>query len=235
MILKFNFSIIFNKDTLLLLGKAYGWTLAITVMALVIGIVIGTILAVFMVLPKTNFLNKALNGFAQTYLAIIRGTPSLVQLMIIYVIVFANVTFFNSDELSPYFIAAIGFGINSGAYVAEIMRAGILSVDKGQMEAGRALGLSYGSTMKSVILPQSAKNILPPLGNEAIILVKETSVALIIGVSEFFTTIKSIVTTTYNVITPYLFAAVVYFVTVYIMTILLKILERRLSKSDRRN
>ena len=232
--MKFDFSIIFKKEILLLLGKAYGWTLAITAMALLIGIVIGTILAVFMVLPKTNLLNKSLNGFANVYLAVIRGTPSLVQLMIIYFVIFADVIFFNRD-LSPYFVAAIGFGINSGAYVAEIMRAGINSVDKGQMEAGRALGLSYGATMKSVILPQSARNILPPLGNEAIVLVKETSVALIIGVSEFFTTIKGIVNTTYNVVTPYFFAAAVYFVTVWIMTILLKLLERRLSKSERRN
>jgi len=232
--MKFDLSIIFKKDILLLLAKAYGWTLAITAMALVIGIVIGTILAVFMVLPKTNVLNKSLNAFARGYLAVIRGTPSLVQLMIIYFVIFADVVFFNR-ELSPYFVAAIGFGINSGAYVAEIMRAGINSVDKGQMEAGRALGLSYGATMKSIILPQSARNILPPLGNEAIVLVKETSVALIIGVSEFFTTIKGIVNTSYNVVTPYLFAALVYFVTVYIMTILLKALERRLSKSDRRN
>ena len=232
--MKFDFSIIFKKEILLLLGKAYGWTLAITAMALAIGIVIGTILAVFMVLPKTNVINKALNAFARMYLAVIRGTPSLVQLMIIYFVIFADVIFFNR-ELSPYFVAAIGFGINSGAYVAEIMRAGINSVDVGQMEAGRALGLNYGATMRSVILPQSARNILPPLGNEAIVLVKETSVALIIGVSEFFTTIKGIVNTTYNVITPYFFAAAVYFVTVYVMTLLLRIMEKRLSRSDRRS
>ena len=231
--MKLDFSIIFQKDILLLLLKSYGWTIAITVMALALGIVIGTMLAVFMVLPKTNIFNKILNGFARTYLAIIRGTPTLVQLMIIYFVIFADVIFFNRD-VSPYFVAAIGFGINSGAYVAEIMRAGIMSVDKGQMEAGRALGLSYGATMKHIILPQSAKNILPPLGNEAIMLVKETSVALIIGVSEFFTAIKGIVNSTYNVITPYLFAAIVYFVTVYAMTLLLRLLERRLSKSDRR-
>ena len=202
-------------------------------MALFLGIIIGTILAIFMVLPKTNPINKVLNGVSNLYLAVIRGTPTLVQLMIIYFVIFADVIFFNR-ELSPYFVAAIGFGINSGAYVAEIMRAGILSVDKGQMEAGRAVGLSYTSTMFHVILPQSAKNILPPLGNEAIVLVKETSVALIIGVSEFFTAIKGIVNTTYNVITPYLFAAAVYFVTVYAMTIILKLLERRLHKGDRR-
>jgi len=228
---KLNLSIIFNKASLLLLSKAYGWTLAITCMALVIGIIIGTILAVFMVLPKNNIFNKILNGIATAYLAVIRGTPILVQLMIICFAIFSNVIFFNRS-LSPYFVATIGFGINSGAYVAEIMRAGILSVDRGQMEAGRSLGLSYGETMKRIILPQSAKNILPALGNEMIALVKETSVALIIGVSEFFTTIKSIVNTTYNVVTPYLFAALVYFITVMIMNMLLKKLEKRLRKSD---
>ena len=157
--MKFDFSIIFKKEILLLLGKAYGWTLAITAMALLIGIIIGTVLAVFMVLPKTNFLNKTLNGFANVYLAVIRGTPSLVQLMIIYFVIFADVIFFNRD-LSPYFVAAIGFGINSGAYVAEIMRAGINSVDKGQMEAGRALGLSYGATK---LRHQKALALLRPL------------------------------------------------------------------------
>ncbi|NLL56777.1 MAG: amino acid ABC transporter permease [Clostridiales bacterium] len=216
---------------MLLLVKAYGWTLAITVMALVIGIIIGTILAIFMVLPKTNIVNKVLNSFANIYLAVVRGTPLLVQLMIISFVIFADVIFFNRT-VSPYLIATIGFGINSGAYVAEIMRGGILSVDKGQMEAGRSLGLGYGQTMKSIILPQSAKNILPSLGNEAIALIKETSVALVIGVSEFFTTIKSIVNTSYNVVTPYLFAAIIYLVTVMAMTALLKKFEKRLRKSD---
>ncbi len=231
--MKLDLGIIFKKEILLLLLKSYGWTVAITAMALALGIIIGTILAVFMVLPKTNIFSKILNGFAKTYLAIIRGTPTLVQLMIIYFVIFADVIFFNRD-ISPYFVAAIGFGINSGAYVAEIMRAGIMSVDKGQMEAGRAVGLSYGVTMWHVILPQSARNILPPLGNEAIVLVKETSVALIIGVQEFFTAIKGLVNSTYNVITPYLFAAIVYFITVFIMSLVLKLIERRLGKSDRK-
>ncbi|MCQ2409041.1 MAG: amino acid ABC transporter permease [Clostridia bacterium] len=230
--MKIDFSI-FNPDIIKLLGTAYGWTIAITVVALAIGIIIGTVLAIFMVLPKTNIFNKFLNFIANAYLAVIRGTPSLVQLMIIYFVIFSDVVFFNR-AVSPYIIAMIGFGLNSGAYVAEIMRAGIQSVDKGQMEAGRSLGLSYGSTMWHIILPQSAKNILPPLGNEAIALVKETSVALIIGVSEFFTAIKSIAASTYNVITPYLLAAVVYFVTVYIMTIGIKLLEKRLRKNEHR-
>lgn len=229
--MKLDLSIIFNKTVLQVLFKAYGWTLAITGMSLAIGIIIGTVLAIFMVLPKNNFINKALSKFASLYLTVIRGTPILVQLMIICFVIFANVIFINRS-LSPYIVATIGFGINSGAYVAEIMRGGIMSVDKGQMEAGRSLGLSYGQTMKSVILPQSVKNILPPLGNEAIALVKETSVALIIGVSEFFTVVKGIVNSTYNVITPYMFAAVVYLITVMIMSNLLKLLEKRLRKSD---
>ncbi len=230
--MKIDLTIIFKKEILLLLLKSYGWTIAITAMALALGIIIGTILAVFMVLPKTNVFSRILNGFAKIYLALIRGTPTLVQLMIIYFVILADVIIFNR-EVSPYFVAAIGFGINSGAYVAEIMRAGIMSVDKGQMEAGRAVGLSYGTTMMNVVLPQSARNILPPLGNEAIVLVKETSVALIIGVQEFFTTIKGLVNSTYNVITPYLFAAIVYFITVFIMSTILKYIERRLAKSDR--
>ena len=131
-------------------------------------------------------------------------------------------------------MAVVGFGLNSAAFVSETIRAGILSVDKGQMEAGRALGLSYGKTMRSVIIPQAAKSIIPPLGNEAITLVKDTSVALVIGVSEFFTAIRSIVAATYDVLTPYIFAAIVYFVTVLIMTFALNKLEKRLRRSDAR-
>lgn len=229
--MKIDLGIIFNKNILLLLLKAYGWTVAITVMALAIGIIIGTVLAVFKVLPKTNFFNKILNAFADAYLTVIRGTPVVVQLMIICFVIFSNVIFFNRN-VSPYFIATIGFGINSGAYVAEIMRGGIMGVEKGQMEAGRSLGLGYGMTMKKIILPQAAKNIIPPLGNEAIALIKETSVALVIGVSEFFTAIKGIVNTSYNVVTPYFFAAIIYLITVLFMTYTLGLIEKRLRKSD---
>ncbi len=231
--MNFDFTILFNPKILQLLAKAYGWTIAITFMALTLGILIGTVLAIFLVLPQKNLINKILNKFASFYLAVIRGTPVLVQLMIICFVVFADVVFINRT-VSPYIVATIGFGINSGAYVAEIMRAGILSVEKGQMEAGRSLGLSYGQTMRTIILPQSVKNILPPLGNEAITLVKETSVALIIGVSEFFTVIKGVVNSSYNVVTPYFFAAVVYFLTVMVMTQILKVIEKRLRKSDAR-
>ena len=198
----------------------------ITFGALVLGIIIGTLLSICKVLPKKNVLNKVLSGFADVYLAVIRGTPVLVQLMIIYYLIFFGVM------VSPYVIAIVGFGINSGAYVCEIMRGGIMGVDRGQMEAGRSLGLSYNQTMAKIILPQSVKNILPALGNEAITLVKETSVAVIIGVSEFFAEIKAIATSNYDMLTPYLFAAVVYLITVFIMSTLLKKLEKRLRKSE---
>ncbi len=229
--MKFDFSVI--SDAAATLGRAYGWTLFIAVGALTIGIVLGTLIAVSKVIPHNNFITKALDKITSLYVAIFRGTPLTVQLFIFYFIIFASVTIIN-PIIHPYLIAVIGFGLNSAAYVSETIRAGILSVDKGQMEAGRALGLSYGKTMRSVIIPQAAKSIIPPLGNEAITLVKDTSVAIVIGVTEFFTAIKNIVSATYNVLTPYIFAAVVYFITVLIMTFALNKLEKRLRRSDNR-
>lgn len=231
--MKLDLSIIFNAKTFTSLVEAYGWTIFITVFALIIGIILGTILAVFRVIPQTNIVSKTLNKVANAYVSVFRGTPLMVQLFIFSFVIFANVVLVNS-KVSAYLIAVIGFGLNSAAYVSENIRAGILSIDKGQMEAGRALGLSYGQTMKSIILPQAAKNIIPPLGNEAISLVKETSVALIIGVNEFFTQIKLLTVSSYNVLTPYLFAAVVYYITVAIMTFGLTKLEKRLRRSDAR-
>lgn len=231
--MKFDLSIIFNAKTFTSLAEAYGWTLFITFFALIIGIVLGTILAVFRVIPQTNIVSKILNKFAGAYVSVFRGTPLMVQLFIFSFVIFANVVLINS-KVSSYMIAVIGFGLNSAAYVSENIRAGILSIDKGQMEAGRALGLSYGQTMRSIILPQAAKNIIPPLGNEAISLVKETSVALIIGVNEFFTEIKLLTASSYNVLTPYVFAAVVYYLTVALMAFCLTKIEKRLRRSDAR-
>lgn len=231
--MKLDLSIIFNAKTFKMLAEAYGWTIFITVFALLIGIILGTLLAIFRVIPQTNILTKVLNKISGAYISIFRGTPLMVQLFIFSFVIFANVIFINS-KVSAYLIAVIGFGLNSAAYVSENIRAGILSIDKGQMEAGRALGLSYGKTMWNVILPQAAKNIIPPLGNEAITLVKDTSVALIIGVNEFFTAIKLLTASTYNVLTPYLFAAVVYYITVAIMSFGLNKLEKRLRRSDAR-
>ena len=231
--MKLDLSIIFTAKTFAKLAEAYGWTIFITVFSLLIGIILGTLIAVFRVIPQTNVFARVLNKISSVYVSVFRGTPLMVQLFIFSFEMFVNVESLNSP-LSPYIIAVIGFGLNSAAYVSEIIRAGILSIDKGQMEAGRALGLSYGQTMKSVILPQAAKNIIPPLGNEAITLVKDTSVALIIGVNEFFTVIKQLTASSYNVVTPYLFAAVVYYVTVAIMSFGLNKLEKRLRKSDAR-
>lgn len=231
--MKLDLSIIFNAKTFKMLAEAYGWTIFITVFALLIGIILGTLLAVCRVIPQTNIVSKALNKIAGAYISIFRGTPLMVQLFIFSFVIFANVIFINS-KVSAYLIAVIGFGLNSAAYVSENIRAGILSIDKGQMEAGRALGLPYGKTMWNVILPQAAKNIIPPLGNEAITLVKDTSVALIIGVNEFFYVIKGLTASTYNVLTPYLFAAVVYYITVAIMSFGLNKLEKRLRRSDAR-
>ena len=229
--MKFDFSVV--SDAAATLGRAYGWTLFIAVGALTIGVILGTLIAVCKVIPHNNFITKALDKITSLYVAIFRGTPLTVQLFIFYFIIFASVTIINS-MVHPYLIAVVGFGLNSAAYVSETIRAGILSVDKGQMEAGRALGLSYGKTMRSVIIPQAAKSIIPPLGNEAITLVKDTSVAIVIGVTEFFTAIRNIVSATYNVLTPYIFAAIVYFITVLIMTFALNNLEKRLRRSDAR-
>lgn len=229
--MKFDFSVV--SDAAATLGRAYGWTLFIAVGALTIGVILGTLIAVCKVIPHNNFITKALDKITSLYVAIFRGTPLTVQLFIFYFIIFAGVTIINS-MVHPYLIAVVGFGLNSAAYVSETIRAGILSVDKGQMEAGRALGLSYGKTMRSVIIPQAAKSIIPPLGNEAITLVKDTSVAIVIGVTEFFTAIRNIVSATYNVLTPYIFAAIVYFITVLIMTFALNKLEKRLRRSDAR-
>jgi amine acid ABC transporter, permease protein, 3-TM region, His/Glu/Gln/Arg/opine family len=154
------------------LAKAYGWTLLITFCALFIGVVLGTLLALCKVIPRYSLFARALNRFADGYILLVRGTPVLVQLLIIGSVIFANTIIINR-HLNGYVIAIIGFGLNSAAYVAEIIRTGILSVDKGQMEAGRSLGLTYSESMSKIVLPQACKNIIPPLGNEAIMLVKE--------------------------------------------------------------
>ena len=208
--------------------EGYLNTLLITAGAIVIGIIGGTILAVFKVMPQNNRLAKILAKFADAYIALFRGTPVLVQLAVFYFIIFAGI------GMDPLLIAIIGFGFNSSAYVAEIMRAGISSVDVGQFEAGRAVGLGYATTMFKVIIPQAIKNIIPSLGNELIVLVKETSVASVITITDFFNACRYITSKSYNFQIPYLFAAVVYLVTVYVLAFLIKLIERRLKKSERR-
>lgn len=218
--------ILFRDGRFGLFVEGYVNTIIITVGAIAIGIILGVLLSICKVLPRKAWWQKILNKIADVYITVIRGTPILVQLAILYFGILRSI------DIPVLIVAVFGFGINSGAYVAEIMRGGIMSVAKGQMEAGRSLGLSYGQTMVKIILPQAVKNILPALGNEAIVLVKETSVASIITVTEFFNAAKLVTSATYNFFIPYLFAAAVYLVTVMLMTFGLSKLEKRLRRGD---
>ncbi len=190
-----------------------GVTLEVAFFAAILGMIIGTILAFMKLSVRRNGKKTILTVIANIYIDVIRGTPSVLQLMIMWFIIFSNAK-------NGVLVAILSFGVNSGAYVAEIVRAGILAVDKGQMEAGRALGLSKTQTMISVIIPQAVKNVLPPIGNEFIVLLKETAI--------------QIASRTYEPFMPLIGAAVIYFVVIKILTILLGILERRLRKSDNR-
>lgn len=202
-------------------------TLLITFGALIIGVIIGTIVAIIKVFAEDNRRLKPLDILCNIYLTVIRGTPVVVQLLISFFIIFA----WAKDGT---WVATVTFGINSGAYVAEVIRSGILAIDHGQMEAGRSLGLSQFQTMKEIILPQAFKNILPAIGNEMIALLKETSVAGYVAVIDLTKAGNQIKNTTYDQVNPILLVAIVYLVIVMIMTKLLSIMERRLRKSDKR-
>ena len=212
-----------REDRYTLLLSGIGVTLKVSLLAVILGILIGIVIA-FCSLSK----RKPIRLIGKVYTDIIRGTPSVTQLMIIYFVIFASVSW------EKWIIAAIAFGINSGAYVSEIIRAGILSIDKGQTEAGRSLGLGAGQTMWLIVLPQAIKNILPALGNEFIVLVKETSIAGYIAVTDITKAAQYVGSKTYDLITPLLIAAAFYLILVFILTKLQKLLERRLGKSDRR-
>lgn len=206
------------------------FTVIIAIVSVIIGIILGSIIAVFKVIPRKLFIGKVLNVIATIYIGIIRGTPIVVQLLLAYYGIFSNT--FKGFEYKALLIAILMFGINSSAYVAEIIRGGIMSVDKGQMEAGRSLGFGYVTTMMKIIMPQAIKNILPALGNEFIVLLKETSVAGFITVFEVTRAARAIVTQHYTAFVPYLMLAVVYLVIVTIATYLLSLFEKRLRKSD---
>ena len=205
-------------------------TLIIALISVTIGIIIGAILAIFKVIPNKYLFAKVLNKIASLYIGIIRGTPIMVQLLLAYYGIFSKS--FRGFEHKALLIAILMFGINSSAYVAEIIRGGIMSVDKGQMEAGRSLGFNYVTTMFRIILPQAIKNILPALGNEFIVLVKETSVAGFITVFDVTRASRAIVADYHDAFVPYLILAAVYLVIVTIFTFLINLLEKRLRKSD---
>lgn len=203
-------------------------TLQITIFALIIGVIIGTIVAIIKVFvaDSNKFFPRLLDKLCNLYLTVIRGTPVVVQLLISFFIIFANAE-------DGTWVAIITFGVNSGAYVAEVIRSGIMAIDKGQTEAGRSLGFSKVKTMWLIVLPQAFKNILPAIGNEMIALLKETSVAGYVAVIELTKAGNQIKNTTYDQINPILLVAIVYLILVVGMTKLLGIMERRLRKSER--
>lgn len=203
-----------------------GATLQVTFFAVILGIVIGFLIAIIRsTYDKTGKL-KILNFVCNVYLTVIRGTPVVVQLMIIYFVIFGSV------DISKIFVAIMAFGINSGAYVAEIFRSGIISIDNGQFEAGRSLGFSYPQTMRYIIMPQAFKNVLPALGNEFIVLLKETSVSGYIALQDLTKGGDIIRSRTYDAFMPLLAVGLIYLVMVMIFTKLVNVLERRLRNSD---
>ena len=203
-------------------------TLEITAVALLIGIFIGILISAVKVSRKENFVIKILKALADLYLTIIRGTPVVVQLFVMYYLIFS------STGLSKIFVAMIAFGINSGAYVAEIIRSGILSIDIGQYEAGRSLGLSESITMRKIIMPQALKNVLPTLVNEFIQLIKETSVAGFIGVMDLSRAGDIIRSQTYEPLVPLSTVAILYLITVIATTFFMSFIERKLRVNDKR-
>ena len=205
-------------------------TVIIAVCGLLIGFVIGSILAVFKLIASKRWYAKIIRGFASVYVALFRGTPMVVQLLLIHFVIFPEMNI----HISPLAEAVIAFGMNSGAYICEIMRGGILSVDKGQMEAGRALGLGYVSTMLRIVIPQAFKNVVPTLGNEFIALIKETSVAGFITVVDLTRAFQNMADSSYEYIIPYIVLALCYLVLVLIITFIVRLIERRMRASDRR-
>ena len=206
-------------------------TLLIAVCGLIIGILIGTVIATVRVLPKYKLLPRVLNGICSFYVALFRGTPMVVQLLVFYYVLLPIIGW----NISGVQVSMLVFGLNSGAYISEIMRSGIQSVDPGQMEAGRAVGLSFGASMTKIVIPQAVKNILPTLGNEFISLIKETSVVSFVGAADLYVAFNYIGTNNYEFMVPYLAMALIYIAIVLVITLLIKILERSLKKSDRRN
>lgn len=225
-----------KDDRYMYIFKGLGTTLLITLFAVLLGIVLGIVAAIIRTThDKTisdlrpgfgKFILKFLNTIVNIYLTVIRGTPVVVQLMITYYIIFAS-------SNNPMMVAVLAFGINSGAYVAEIIRSGIMSIDNGQFEAGRSLGLNYVQTLIYIIVPQAFKNVLPALANEFIVLVKETSISGYVGIMDLTRGGDVIRSRTFSAFLPLIAVALIYLVIVVFFTKLVSILERRLRNSER--
>ena len=209
------------------LAKGLLNTLIITVLAIIIGAVLGFLLALVRVNHDKNGSLPVLNLFARLYVTIFRGTPMMVQLLIIYFVIFSSI------NISKVLVAVIAFGLNSAAYLCEVIRSGIMSIDEGQFEAGKSLGLSYSTMMKHIILPQALKNVLPAIGNEFISLLKETSIAGYIGLQDLTKGGDIIRSITYEPLLPLVAVALVYLIIVLILSALVSKLERRLKKNER--
>lgn len=217
--------------------RGIGVTLLVTAFALLIGLALGVLVGIIRSAhdqqpeKKKGIVLRVLNGICKVYLTVIRGTPTLVQLLIMWFVIWASA---RSTDENMIRCAILSFGINSGAYVAEIIRSGIMSIDRGQMEAGRSLGLNYTETMRHVIIPQAFKNVLPALGNELITLLKETSVVTVIGLKDLTKGAMLIQSKTYQAFVPYIAIAVIYLALVLVLSWILGKVERRLRQSDLR-
>ena len=205
-------------------------TVEIAVLGLIIGIVIGTVIGVIRVMPKYKRLPRILDKICICYLEVFRGTPIVVQLLIGYWVLLPALDITVNSGVP---VAIVVFGLNSGAYVSEIMRGGINSVDPGQLEAARAVGLPYPVAMMKVVVPQAIKNILPTLGNEFIVLVKETSVVSFVAVTDLYKSFKQLGDPTYDYIVPYLMLAITYLLMVLIISFGVRMLEKYLKKNER--
>lgn len=228
-----------EKDRYLMILKGLGQTLLITLLAVLIGFLLGFLIAVVRSTadkqkdskkgnPFLRFLLRFLNGLCKVYLTVFRGTPVMVQLMIFYFVIFTSFSGVNG----VFIVAVLTFGLNSAAYVAEIFRSGIMSIDAGQFEAGRSLGFGYASTMIHIILPQAFKNVLPALFNEFIVLLKETSVVGYIGGQDLTRAADQIRSQTYQALFPLVSVAIIYLIVVMGLTKLVSMLERRLRTSE---
>ena len=210
-------------------GEGLKNTMTIAVAGLLIGIVIGTLIAAIKVMPKYKTLPRVLNGICNVYVGFFRGTPIVVQLLLAYYVLFPLM----GISLGSLNTCILVFGLNSAAYVSEIMRAGIQSVDAGQMEAGRAMGLGYAPTMMKIVVPQAVKNILPTLGNEFIALIKDTSVVSFVAAVDLYKVFTEMGNKNYEYLSPYLMMAIIYIVIILAVSLLFKLLEKQMHKNDR--
>lgn len=216
-----------DEDRWMLIVQGLGTTILISLLAVIVGIVIGFLVAIIRSNHDKTGHMKVANALCKVYLTVIRGTPTMIQLLIIYYVIFASV------NVPKVVVAFVAFGLNSGAYVAEIVRSGIMAVDDGQFEAGRSLGLNYKQTMRSIIMPQAFKNVLPALGNEFIVLLKETSISGYIGLTDLTHGGDIIRSRSYSAMMPLMAVAIIYLILVMGLSYCMTRLERRLRANER--